>query len=340
MKVIKINKIYTNRSSNISPSWHVVYEWEDIFAQKLNAELVGYGDEDNIFHRRNIKKKLINSYKLNFIRAEIRKIFPFDPKYKLIFFLTPPSEYSFLTNCNVIPVILDFWKQTDYKRLNIIFKNTKIVLITSYEVYNYLKTVNCQFKIKHLPISISDIYRPSAYPEKDIDIIQVGRQNSVINSYMERLLNKYPDIEYVSQNKECGMFNYFSNKKGNLGSFTNREDFLKILKRSKISLMSSPGLDNGIGRTGGFNPVTPRFLESAANYCYLLGRYPDNEDFSYFGISEICQEISDYNLFEKNIISMLATKFNKFTEYDQFLEKHYTSKRVELLNEILTENVH
>jgi hypothetical protein len=335
---VRITRIYTNRSSNILPSWHVVYEWEDIFAQKLRAKMIGYGDEDNIFHRRNIKKKLINSYKLNNIRFELRKVLPINPKHKLIFFLSPPPEYSFLTNCNVIPVIIDFWKQTDLKRLNIIFKNTKFVFVTSLEAYNYLKTVDCQFKIKHLPISISDIYKPTTYPEKDIDIIQIGRQNSVINAFMEKLLDKYPHIEYVSQNKEKGMFNYFSNKRGNLGSFTNREDFLKILKRSKISLMSSPGVDNGAMRTGGFNPVTPRFLESAANYCYMLGRYVNNEDFNYFGISEICHEINDYNLFEKTILSMLSSKFNKFVEYNAFLERHYTSKRVELFLEEIKHN--
>jgi len=32
---------------------------------------------------------------------------------------------------------------------------------------------------------------------------------------------------------------------------------------------------------------------------------------------------------------MLSIKFNKFEEYDKFLERHYTSKRVEQFIEIV-----
>jgi hypothetical protein len=169
---------------------------------------------------------------------------------------------------------------------------------------------------------------------KDIDIIQIGRKNEVINAYMGEFLSKHPEINYIRQEMINSRFHYVSSKYGDLGSFDTRESYVKLLRRCKISLLSSPGEDKSKD-TGGYNPVTPRFYESAANYCYMLGRYPDNADFKYCNISEVCEKIVDFNSFENSIKNKLNKSFDQFDRYDAFLENHFTSKRVhQLVNDL------
>ncbi len=58
----------------------------------------------------------------------------------------------------------------------------------------------------------------------------------------------------------------YEDKQANLGSYIN------LLRASKISFYSTPGIDGGEKRTGGFNPVTPRYLELLSAQCQLLGK--------------------------------------------------------------------
>jgi hypothetical protein len=97
--------------------------------------------------------------------------------------------------------------------------------------------------------------------------------------------------------------------------------------------LSGPGLDDDAERTGGFSPVTPRFFESAACGCKLIGIYPQNEDFLYFRINEICANVSDYKSFRNLVLRYLNDQ--SIPEYAEVLGLHLTSKRAaELLTKL------
>jgi hypothetical protein len=121
-----------------------------------------------------------------------------------------------------------------------------------------------------------------------------------------------------------------------LGQLTNRESFLNLLRKSKISLLSTPGLDADVERTGGFSPVTPRFFESAACGCNLIGIYPENADFAYFGINQICANVKDYESFRTKVLEKLSDKATP--DHKEFLARHLTSHRAVELREKLSDN--
>jgi hypothetical protein len=154
---------------------------------------------------------------------------------------------------------------------------------------------------------------------------------------MNKFLIEFPNTHYVFAKRNGSEMVIISNKNGEVGVLKKREDFIELLTRSKISLVSAPGLDNDKSRTGGFSPVTPRFLESAACRCKLLGIYPQNADFEYFGIKEVCTDIANYEQFRKLAIDYLEDP--AVPDFSSFLKRHVTSKRAdELLNKIREPN--
>lgn len=89
------------------------------------------------------------------------------------------------------------------------------------------------------------------------------------------------DSPYVYTKKENGINVYYSTKQGILNDKTGtRQEFINFLSSAKISLLSAPGIDGSDNNcTGGFNPVTPRFYESAVQYCYMVGRFLESAVF-------------------------------------------------------------
>ena len=64
-------------------------------------------------------------------------------------------------NKSTIPVIIDFWlNDSELPSFYEAYKDCPLVLITSAEVVEYLKTKNCPLKIEHWPLSIPDYMKP------------------------------------------------------------------------------------------------------------------------------------------------------------------------------------
>jgi hypothetical protein len=110
---------------------------------------------------------------------------------------------------------------------------------------------------------------------------------------------------------------------------------MNLLRSSKISFYSTPGIDGGEIRTGGFNPVTPRYLELLSAQCLLLGKYPANEETNFYELEKVCPNIISYNHFELTLLKYLNQTDIAFEEYNVILEKHYTSCRSQLLKDLL-----
>ncbi|MEZ5027001.1 MAG: hypothetical protein R2739_10540 [Chitinophagales bacterium] len=100
------------------------------------------------------------------------------------------------------------------------------------------------------------------------------------------------------------------------------------MSRAKIAIVTSPGIDGGELRTGGFNPVTPRIFEAAIGKCFLIGKYEKNVEFYSFGLDNLVEMPTSYNEFEQIVSNKLQVPFNLHQAYQQFLERNLNSKRV------------
>lgn len=329
--MINLKGIYTVRDTKKPYYWDIVFEWEDEFAKVLDIPLIHVGKKyDKIYQPSNIKKILnrLNYYQLK------DKYSSSCESYYLAFQIGVPGIYSFHCGANVIPLIIDFWKGEDLKRFQDIFSISKVVLVTSREVYNYLKEVGVKVNLQHISLSLPDKYYLDVInAEKDIDLIQIGRQNNTLNSYIKRFLIEFPSINYVYTEKKENEVVNISTKFGPLSTSSDRKSFIKLLQRSRINLLSAPGLDDDIERTGGFSPVTPRFLESAACGCHMIGIYPENDDFKYYGIAKICKKVHSYEAFRNTVLENLGT--DNQPNYHDFLRKNLSSiKGQELKNKL------
>ena len=320
--MMRMNSILTNRTFEQFPSWHIVYEWEDLFSKLLKVPLKNENITASLTKKPGLFYRIIN--KLHFSEL-IRFYYTLKPSKDFVFFMFTPYKGNPLVLKNTIPVVIDVWSK-DIDLFISTFKKNRLVYVGSLEAMNAIKSKS-DINVKYLPVSISDQYKLTSYPDKDIDIIQYGRTNKDLKDWTELFVQKYPNYNYVTGYTKNGIPEYYSNKTGHFG-YLNREKFNSILLRTKVSIVSSPGLDN-FERTGGFNPLTPRFLEGAGNYCYMLGKFAENEDYTINKVSSVCRNVSSYSEFESILLKMLTTEFNEFEKYDNFLSKHWTSKRIE-----------
>lgn len=327
--------IYTIRDTPHPHYWDIIYEWEDYFASVLEIPLIPVGKKYDQIYSPGVAKKILN--RLNAFQLRDQYLGRGNPTY-IAFHIGPPGVYSFYSARNVVPIIVDFWKHENLKRFESIFRLNPIVFITSLEVLNFLRDSNVKLPLAHLALSLPDNnIQVSSSSLRDIDVIQLGRSNKTLDNYMVTFLKSNPTIHYVSAKKINNQMQMFSNQLGSLGRFETRLDFLNLLRRSKISLVSSPGLDDDKIRTGGFSPVTPRFLESASSGCKLLGIYPDNADFDFYGISKVCLSVNSYTEFELQLKRYLSDSL--IPDYKTFLQSHLSSTRAkELLIKITKSN--
>lgn len=329
-------KILSAREWNKNPSLQVVYEWEDIIASTCDIELdlVTQSHVNNNFNKP-IYIYLQKLIRHSFFKKYIDSAFNFYKRKKQLyvaFYLYPlPVVNHYLHQDNFIIILLDCFEDV----INLVpgyFSNTKLLFVTNLEVYNRLTTSSISAKIRYVPLSISDKYYSDKVPEKSIDVLQIGRQNPVLHNWMLEYIKKHPETEYVYASIENNKHSYYSTTKGFLGPVDGRGNFMDFLGSAKVVLLSSPGIDGGEKRTGGFNPVTPRFYESAVKYCYMVGRYPENgEDFNYNKINSVCKNADSYLEFENYVSEMLATPFNQQEKYQKFIKKHLTSATAKII---------
>ncbi|MCR5460251.1 MAG: hypothetical protein K6F51_10165 [Acetatifactor sp.] len=322
-------KIMTERSYQTWPSWTVVYEWEDVMKSIMQCEIVdlhkGFiGNINRITRKINRKLNVIPfSFSWN-PNKSIRLIWIMDARIY--------REYAY-PNC--IPIFLDFHTEM----IDEIIKATQKLpyfWVTSLEIYKKIREKTD--KVQYIPLSISDKWISHEVPQKDIDVIQFGRKNLVLHDFMINYCKRHPKTEYVYQTADSTL-SYVSTKRGNLGKFELRSDYMKMVARCKVSLVSSPGIDNG-KNFGGIDFFTPRFYESAAQYCHLIGRFTKNEEADYIGIESVCKLVESEKDFEDEMSKALQTECEKnLVAYKDFLTKNCTSVRAkELLGIIRREN--
>ncbi len=332
--------IFTDRYFQQWPSWHLVYEWEDILAQQLSLKLIDsrsaavttpFADRALISIARRLKlhDRTLLKYADKFASGPLNFCFE----------MFPQNAFNYHGSRHTIPCIIDFWKNQDLTSFYKAYNNCKAVLISSKEVFDWLKDNDCRLNIYHFPLSLSDIYMQdtSGFPEKRYDVILAGRTSPVFIEYLKVYESLHPALEYLQAEHIDGQLYFRSNKTGLLGNFHKRNDYMNLLSQCRSAFYSTPGIDGNEARTGGFNPVTPRLFELAASGCNIIARYPENADTKFFNLEEYYPSVSSYEQFETQLCKALNTDPGKTLNRNRnFLKDNYTSGRAALLKDILT----
>lgn len=296
----RIRSIVTTRNKTNWPTWQMVHEWEDILARILAVPLRQIGEP---------------------LMLPDRSCLP--ENYDLIFLQLASELRYYSGNTQLIPIVMDLWRENfaEFVQQAPCFK---LVFVTNLQAFRELSSLVPN--LRHLPFSLADQYLNCSSTTKDFDIIQYGRRNPLLDKFMACLLEKHPDIHYVTTEafEDEKKVRLYSNKLGCIGESDSRSRFMDIVSRSRISLVSTVGMDDSRD-TGGIDPVSPRFIESLAAGCHLVGRIPDNEEFATTGIGRLCHHVETYPQFESTVLTLLHQKNTVLNQGQNILPERLTS---------------
>lgn len=307
------------------PSFDLVYEWENIFSKQLKVPFCYEWKYANVRYFRRIPY-LIH---LGLPRSGT-----------FMFEMNPTLHFRRYNTSHVIPCIIDFFlPDKDLNLFQKAYRKNPLVLISSREVYEHLKECNLYLNIAHFPLSISDQYilDNSVLKEKKYDLVLMGRQNHILLKYLKKYVEKYPDLYYVYRVQKDNQFFYFTSRGEVLGDINTRAQYIDLMRKSKIGIYATPGIDvEEEGRSlSHYHQVTPRFLEYIACGCHVLARYKKNADTDFFEMENFCRSLDSYEAFELALNNARNSIVN-IGKYNTYLSKHRTSKRVQLLEELVS----
>lgn len=317
-----------------APSWDLVHEWEDDLSKYLGVQLV---------HSNRLIKLLNKIFRKFPFLIPVLKIFKIKKGKNLLYFEMNASFNNPLYNNNcMIPIVIDFFlKDEDISDFLCRHKNCKAIMISSKQAYDKILTFNPQVPVFHLPLTLSNRYRNDTKYQKKYSLTLFGRQNKdpFFVNMVKKYANEHPDFEYVYQDPEDMNFKngyvYKTNKGKVIGQTNTRSEYMELVRATKIAIYSTPGF-GGRKDTYGYDQVTPKFLEYIASQCYVILHYPNNSDTRYFALNTFSESIKDYSDFKK----LMDTYLNKEPDYEfykNYMDKHYTSSLIEILNHI---NIH
>ena len=305
--------ILTNRNYEQRHWYDLVREWEDDIL-KFESMNVSLDYEFPIFKNRNWQ--LVPGL---FWANLNKKHFP------LLYFEMRANVFHFWKGGKtLVPWIIDWFVNPKYLWLyEWMYRKHRLVLVSSMEVYAYLKRQSSNMNVEHLGLSLSDRYKITKYDrfEKMYDVVLLGRQNETMMEYLNRYKEQHPNLSvYKPARKDVDT----------------REGYMREMRKGRIGIYAAPGFDADAKRTHGFSQVTPRFLEYVASGCHIIARYMDNEDSKYYELEKFSPSVENYGIFEKLMDKALSTQVD-MEFYADYLEKHYTSTRCAKLKKILNE---
>lgn len=339
MKILSKREIVKKEENERKYFFDIVFEWEDIFSEVLDCEI-------NIRSNREYKFDEIGRWIYNRIKIPFFKLFSFfDYKRKkgiFMFDMAVKRQDGIYNNEKYIPCTIDYFHgDEEYPLFVNAYKNNAFVLISSLEVYEYLKNKNCPIKLYHFPLSLPDYYvNMNERYDKEYDLVLFARQNPVLMQFVDEYEKRHKDFKLVRRKYENGHFEYFLSNSGEVVSMGDtREEYWNLVKKSKIALYTTPSMDETrpYTKTHGWNQVTPHFLEEIAGQCHVIARYPDNADTRWFELDKMCSFVDSYEDFEK-LMDTYRQKNVDLEMYRKYLDKHVTSKRAMLLRDIMEKN--
>lgn len=305
----RIRSIITTRYRSNWPTWQMVHEWEDILAMLFAVPLRPIGESCMLPTPDTLPQN-----------------------YDLIFLQLAGELRFYAQNPQLIPIVMDLWRD-DFDEFAKYAPKFPLIFVCNLQAFQELSPR--LGNLRHLPFTLADQYLDQDLPEKDIDIIQYGRRNPLLDRFMARFLGEFPETHYLTTEafSEEKKVRIYSNRLGEMGPSDSRMTFIRLLNRCKVSLVSTVGMD-GSRNTGGIDPVSPRFLESMAAGCHLVGRIPDNEEFAATGLTRVCHHVIDYEGFRNTVLDLLARP-DKQAEYRRILQQRLTSSLAPIIQRAL-----
>ena len=320
-------KVYSERGYITWPSWDVLFEWEDIWAKEWGTTVESL--TNNLFDK--ISRRL-KRYTKKLFPKKVWKYKITDPDKMGVLIIMDAEGYYMIPTRNIIPIYLDFARNM----IDEIMEATRDLpafFVASKDIYNEMKSKGCQ-NVYFIHQCVSDQYYTQEVPDKDIDVIQIGRKNPVMHQYMLDYCKEHTDVEYIYQSENASL-NYTSTTRGDIGKLPGRPEFVDMMRRARVSIVSTPKCDNSRNVFGGADLVTARFYESAVFYCHLIGRYTDNEETRELELNKICPNIKDYEEFKATMDQYLSGKEIDKDIYSTFINKHLASTRATYLKKCI-----
>ena len=249
---------------------------------------------------------------------------------KLAFFMFT-SQYRLYYPEKIIPVFIDTRVGT-FNNLIEGIKDINTAIITNKQACEKAKEIYPEKNLYSIPLWCSNKWKINVPPKKTIDVLQIGRKNHILHTFMLKYIENNSSVEYIYQKDNSN--DYISTTRGNIGQFISREDYMNKLREAKICLVSSPLVDSD----SHFDFITPRVYETAMSYCYMIGRFTKNSEFEEVGLERVVDLVYDYKTFELYMTRYLQTEdFIKRDEFDQFIRDNSFENRYKKLSQILEE---
>lgn len=329
-----LNTIFSERSTKTWPAYQIVYEWENILSDKLGLKIRCDNYILYKLHENLIRRKFIKTYK---ILNRISQLLTFKKEQKSLWFVMAADIYPYYKiNKNTIPVIIDFWLVgDDVQKFIDAYKDVPLMLVTNREVYDLLKNYRCPFPVEHWALSYPDNYNSVYFSaERKFEFSIIGRPNPFFIRLLDKYSENHSDFTYIRNNGNIEHREYIDNKGNVVARGDTREDYLNMIRNTKISCYTTPGLDEAKKNASGFNQVTPRLFELLSNGCQIIGHYPISSDTIWYNLQDVVPNVETYEEFEMVLNNMRVSPVD-YNKNMVFMNKHTTSSRVVPLIEIL-----
>jgi hypothetical protein len=322
----QFNRIFSNRDFNPPVWWQIVHEWEDEIAQELNTPIFSNNYQEGNYDQATSRlEKLIKKTNIN--------VWDFvDTKnYDFVMMINSPYPNKRICSKNKIVNVIDCWDR-DFFTFQDAFKDTKHVFVSMLQAVGDLKKRYPHLNVSYLPISLPSKYIGLPPTEKTIDILQVGRINKVLHGFALQFVEEFPQFGYAFS--KADKVSLINQKEELIRKSETRADYINCVRSAKIILLSTPGTDAD-RYTGGYNPITPRWLEAAAGGASIIGRYTINEEVDFFDIPKYVPHVDTYEQFKKAALAILVE--GNTTQWDKnWLESHSTKARAHQIKEVIS----
>ena len=328
---MKLTSVHSMNSPQVS--WRIVREWDEIVASTLGLKLKS---ENKL--SRYLKWGVVNKYGC----AELYNKLRLTSSNKTLYFaMSAETKTTCYIGKNTIPVVIDFWlKEKDLPLFYNVYKDVPLALVTNKEVYDFLKLHHCPIPVEHWALSFPDQYALSkeSLADKKYDFCFFGRPNPFFVRLLEQYAEQHPDFVYVLNQGNIDNRQYVTNKGDFVAKDTGRASYLQMMRQTKISCYTTPGIDEAKKETSIYNQVTPRLFEMLCNGVQVIGHYPeDGADVQWYGLKEVVPNVNNYYEFAHVLDRFRKEPFN-FEVINKFVCKHYTSQRANELRAILAKH--
>ena len=323
-------KVYSERGYVDHASWGAIYEWEDVWARTWGTEVIPLPNSLHVKLRRHIRW-----YIHKFLPHKVWKYsLSSDAENLGVLIIMDAEGYYMIEMKDIIPIYLDF----SMDMVDTIIRATAELpafFVASVDIYDAMIDRECK-NVKYIAQCVPDMYYSDEIPDKDIDVIQIGRRNEVLHGFMMRYCDEHPDIEYIYRLND-GSYDYISTTRGNIGPLPGREEFVDMMRRARVSLVSSPKCDGCRDVFGGADLITARFYESAGFYCHMIGRYSDNKEAAGLNLESVCPNVKSYEEFESLLTGYLSADPDVYdwTIQRRFIQDNLASTRAGQIMEAL-----